>query len=107
MQHWPADRSLMVMDNMPTHRAIEGAIRAAVAPTGGHLIWGPPRSPDLNPIEKFWDVVLAGMNRRCHQAASGVLGPARRLNDADLHWVLQNARMTRHALEECGFTHLH
>jgi len=68
------------------------------------MVFQPPRSPDLNPIEKFWDVVVAGLHRRAMEVMTGVHGAARRPKIADLHWVLQNARLTRHALEECGYT---
>jgi len=67
------------------------------------MIFGPPRSPDLNPIEKFWDVVVAGLHRRSTEVMLGLHGAARRPNAADLDWVLQHARMTRHSFATCGF----
>jgi hypothetical protein len=71
--------------------------------TGSLLIFAPPRCPHLNPIEKFWDIVIAGLHNRSQEVQLGLHGAARQPNSADLDWVLQNARMTRHCLEECGF----
>ena len=45
-------RDIVVMDNLGSHkgRAVRHAIRAA----GAHLLFLPPYSPDLNPIEQFF-----------------------------------------------------
>jgi transposase len=40
---------VVVMDNLPCHKA--GAVRAAVEAAGCRLLYLPPYSPDLNPIE--------------------------------------------------------
>ena len=40
---------IVVMDNLPAHK--NAAIRAAIEAVGAHLIYLPPYSPDLNPIE--------------------------------------------------------
>jgi hypothetical protein len=37
-------------------------------------VWNPPRSPDLNPIEKLWDVVVAMASRRMVELLSGQHG---------------------------------
>jgi transposase len=50
---FPGPRSIVVMDNMPSHRSTEERIRNALNARGAVLLWNPPRSPDLNPIEKI------------------------------------------------------
>ena len=71
---------------------------------GAFLIWGPPCSPDLNPIEKLWDVCIWGLHNRNLDALLGKLtGGPRSGNIEDLIWVLANARMTREAYKQCGF----
>ena len=39
----------VVLDNLPCHKA--AAVRAAIEGAGCHLLYLPPYSPDLNPIE--------------------------------------------------------
>lgn len=41
-----------VMDNLSSHKI--PAVRAAVESAGAQLLYLPPYSPDLNPIEKAW-----------------------------------------------------
>lgn len=43
---------IVVMDNLGSHKA--GAIRQAIRRAGARLIFLPPYSPDLNPIEQFF-----------------------------------------------------
>ncbi len=43
----PAD--ILIMDNLPTHKRVEA--KKAVEAAGCELIFLPPYSPDLNPIE--------------------------------------------------------
>lgn len=43
---------VVVMDNLSVHKAPE--VREAIAATGAELLYLPPYSPDLNPIEKAW-----------------------------------------------------
>lgn len=43
---------LVVMDNLPAHK-VDG-VRARIAAAGAELLYLPPYSPDLNPIEKAW-----------------------------------------------------
>jgi len=46
---------VVIMDNLSSHKrpAIEEKIKAR----GAQLIWLPPYSPDLNPIEKMWSKI--------------------------------------------------
>lgn len=43
---------LVVMDNLSSHKVPE--VRALIESAGAQLLYLPPYSPDLNPIEKAW-----------------------------------------------------
>ena len=43
---------VVVMDNLSSHKAV--GVRAWIENQGAELIYLPPYSPDLNPIEKAW-----------------------------------------------------
>ena len=43
---------LVVMDNLSSHKV--PAVRARIESAGARLLYLPPYSPDLNPIEKAW-----------------------------------------------------
>jgi transposase len=45
-------RQIVIMDNASIHKRKE--IREAIKKAGCHLVYQPPYSPDLNPIERFW-----------------------------------------------------
>lgn len=44
-----APGDIVVLDNLGSHKGI--AVRRAIRATGAHLLFLPPYSPDLNPIE--------------------------------------------------------
>ena len=46
----PAPGDVVVMDNLSRHKG--RAVRRAVRQAGAHLLFLPPCSPDLNPIEQ-------------------------------------------------------
>lgn len=46
---------IVVMDNLAPHKS--PAIFQAIQEAGAHLLYLPPYSPDLNPIEKMWSKV--------------------------------------------------
>lgn len=48
---------VVVMDNLACHKV--AAVREAVQGAGARLVYLPPYSPDLNPIEKMWSKVKA------------------------------------------------
>ena len=50
MNRFPQDRSIIVLDNCAIHRA--NVIREIIEAHGVLLIFLPPYSPDLNPIEE-------------------------------------------------------
>jgi len=43
---------IVVIDNLPAHKV--ESVRAAIEASGAILLYLPPYSPDLNPIEKAW-----------------------------------------------------
>lgn len=45
-------RDLVIMDNLGSHKG--KAVRAAIRAAGAHLVFLPPYSPDLNPIEQVF-----------------------------------------------------
>ena len=46
-------RQIVIMDNASIHKRKE--IRKVIEKAGCHLVYQPPYSPDLNPIEHFWN----------------------------------------------------
>lgn len=54
-------RSVVYMDNASTHMGEE--VEHAIRSTGAILIYGPPYSPHLNPIEKYFSVYKAYLKR--------------------------------------------
>ncbi|WP_211268208.1 transposase, partial [Suttonella ornithocola] len=44
--------SVIVMDNAAFHKRSD--IQAIIEEHGHEIVWLPPYSPDLNPIEKMW-----------------------------------------------------
>jgi len=86
------------------HRRHEQRLVAAVNARGALLIWNPPQSPDLNPIEKLWDVVLAHANRRLHELLAGAGGQRpRAFHVGDLQQCLDDARLTLRAYNDIFF----
>lgn len=52
---------IVVMDNLPAHK-VKG-VREAIEGAGADLIYLPPYSPDLNPIEKAFSKVKANLRK--------------------------------------------
>lgn len=50
---------VVVMDNLPAHKV--GGIRELIEAVGAKLIYLPPYSPDLNPIEKCWSKIKTAL----------------------------------------------
>jgi transposase len=98
---FPGPRSIVVFDNMPSHRTSQLRLKSLINAKGAVLIWNPPRSPDLNPIEKLWDVTTKSATRRIHELAAGVHGASRRFGWGDLIFCLQEARMSTHCYSTC------
>jgi len=98
---YPGPRSLWVFDNMPEHRVYEAAITAAFNARGAFVLWNPPNSPHLNPIEKLWDVSVSGCTRRIAELAAGLRpGGARPFLLSDLYDVLTESRLSMKTYED-------
>ena len=52
---------IVVMDNLPAHKVT--GIRELIEARGAFLIYLPPYSPDLNPIEKGWSKIKTYLKR--------------------------------------------
>lgn len=53
---------VVVMDNLSVHKVT--GIEAAIVAAGAELVYLPPYSPDLNPIEACWSKVKAWMRKQ-------------------------------------------
>ena len=65
---------VVVMDNLSAHRA--QGVREAVEARGAKVVYLPPYSPDLSPIEKMWSKVkalLRGLRARDPGALPGAV----------------------------------
>lgn len=52
---------VVVMDNLPAHKV--AGIKELIEACGAKLIYLPPYSPDLNPIEKCWSKIKTYLRR--------------------------------------------
>jgi len=60
---------VVVMDNLSAHK-VDG-VRQLIEATGAKLLYLPPYSPDLNPIEKAWakiKQILRSIKARCSES---------------------------------------
>lgn len=58
---WPEPKSVIVMDNASFHHS--DRIKGMCADAGAKLLYLPPYSPDLNPIEEFFSELKAYIRR--------------------------------------------
>ena len=64
---------VVVMDNLSAHRA--DGVAEAIEARGASVLYLPPYSPDLNPIEKMWSKVKAAL-RAAGARTEGALAAA-------------------------------
>ncbi len=65
---------IVVLDNLSAHKAT--AVRRSIEAVGARLLYLPPYSPDLNPIEKCWSKIkqaLRSMKARSAEALETAL----------------------------------
>jgi transposase len=68
MRPFPAPRSILVMDNCSTHKTL--ALKDACEAAGIKLVFLPPYSPDLNPIELSFSSLKAWLRRNYQLAVA-------------------------------------
>jgi len=87
---------VVVMDNLSAHKA--AAVRQVIEAVGARLLYLPPYSPDLNPIEKCWakiKQVLRSLKARTSEAREAAMTAALATISAE------NARAW---FQYCGYT---
>jgi transposase len=77
---------IVIMDNLPAHKVT--GVREAIESAGASLVYLPPYSPDLNPIEKAFSKLKAILRRAA----------ARTLEDL---WATIASALTAFEPEEC------
>ena len=85
----------IVMDNLPAHKGKK--VRELVKARGCRLLFLPPHSPDLNPIEEAFSTVKANLRRaraRSRETLVGAIGRA---------ICAVTARDARAFFEHCGY----
>lgn len=68
---------VVVMDNLSAHKA--AAVRQSIEAAGARLLYLPPYSPDLNPIEKCWSKIqqaLRSLKARTAEALEAAMAIA-------------------------------
>ena len=68
---------VVILDNLSSHKT--GKVRSAFAALSVEVVFLPPYSPDLNPIEKCWSKMKADLRRtaaRSYEALSEALAAA-------------------------------
>jgi transposase len=68
---------VVVMDNLSSHKL--AAVRASIEKAGAELLYLPPYSPDMNPIEKAWaklKELLRAAQARTGEALDQAIGEA-------------------------------
>ena len=80
-------KTLVVMDNLSAHKVDD--VRQLIETTGAKLLYLPPYSPDLNPIEKAWSKIkqiLRALKARSTESLDQAV------TEALLHITTDNAR---------------
>jgi len=66
----PCPDDIVVMDNLGSHKGV--AVRAAIKAAGAHLLFLPPYSPDLNPIEQVFAKLKALLRKTAARTVSAL-----------------------------------
>ena len=70
---------LVIMDNLPAHK-VKG-VRKAIEARGAELLYLPPYSPDLNPIEQAFAKLKALLRKAAERTVEGLWNMSGRLLD--------------------------
>jgi len=62
---------IVIMDNLGSHKG--RSVRTAIRKAGAHLIFLPPYSPDLNPIEMVFSKLKGGLRKARARTAPRIL----------------------------------
>lgn len=62
---------VVVMDNLSSHKV--AGVSEAIEAVGARLLYLPPYSPDLNPIEKMWSKVKTVLRRMAARDLDGLI----------------------------------
>lgn len=61
---------IVVMDNLPSHKG--NHVREAIEAAGASLLYLPPYSPDLNPIENAFSKIKAHLRKAAQRTIGGL-----------------------------------
>jgi transposase len=85
---------LVIMDNLATHK-VQG-VREAIEAAGARLLYLPPYSPDLNPIENMWSKIKQILRSAAPRTHNQLIEAARTafnaISTADCRSFFLNAR---------------
>ena len=85
---------LVIMDNLATHK-VQG-VREAIEAAGAQLLYLPPYSPDLNPIENMWSKIKQILRSAAPRTHDQLIEAARTafnaISTADCRSFFLNAR---------------
>jgi transposase len=86
---------VVVMDNLAVHK--RAGVRATIEEAGARLLYLPPYSPDLNPIELAFSKLKARLRRAGQRTVEGLWGLLGELTDAF------NPQECRNFFKHCGY----
>ena len=71
---------IVIMDNLPVHKV--PAVRRAIEAAGAQLLFLPPYSPDLNPIEMVFSQMKAKLRHEAHRSRDALWSALGRIAEA-------------------------
>ena len=86
---------VLVLDNLAVHKL--GGVREWLAARGVELLFLPPYSPDLSPVEQAWSKLKTKLRTcaaRCYEALQGALHEA-------INWI--TSQDAQHWFDHCGY----
>ena len=75
-----APGDIVIMDNLPAHKV--SGVRAAIEGAGAKLLYLPPYSPDLNPIEMMFSKLKAMLRKSAQRTVAGLCKEIARIIDS-------------------------